>query len=206
MLPGPLLTQMNKKLTNEQIAALLPQDHWPHLDRGQSWKKAADSFKHVCRAVKKLNELGMPSEEAAELIRQLYWCAYGDIQDMPKPAPRDDGRERPSRYFDEHGIMFSMKASNLTPEELKRDYKFYCNAYAKGNKVWWSGLGGGASGGPIHDFLNVVRGDNNYAFGPTKTQQGWSAENLAKVNAVGVYKRKEPPVKMSQTNKAKVRG
>jgi hypothetical protein len=185
-------------LKNEEIAQLLAYDHWPHLEKGFSWKRSANSFTHVCRMVKKLTTYGMQPEEAVEMIRNAYWCAYGDIQDMPKPPLRDSQQETPIRYFDEFGIVFSLHAADVSLEELKHDYEFYCNLYAKGNTIWWGNPGGGASGGPLHNFLNVVRGDNNYAFGPTRTQRGWPTEKLAKLNAVGVYKRKEPLVKVGR--------
>ena len=54
---------------------------------------------------------------------------------------------------------------------------------------------GGACGGPLHNFLGVVRLDINCAFGPTKKQKGWPPERLAEVDAVRVYKLKQPIVK-----------
>ena len=137
----------------------------------------------------------MPAEDAVRMLSELYWCAYGDIQDMPKPEPQDD--EPGVRYFNQYEIMFSLGASELSADELEKDYEFYCNLYAHEATIWWGNPGGGASGGPLYSFLNIVRTDNNYAFGPTKTQKGWSSERLSKVKAVGVYKRKEAQIKVA---------
>jgi hypothetical protein len=52
--------------------------------------------------------------------------------------------------------------------------------------AFWRWMGGGR----LHDFLNVLRIDKTYAFGPTKKQKGWPPERLAKMHAVGVYKLK----------------
>lgn len=183
-------------LKNEDVAEQLQRDRWPHTIEGQKWKPSSDSFRRVCRMVKKLCGLGMPLDEAVTMFNELYWCAYGDIQDMPKPKPRNDEPKRAVPYFDEFEIMFRVNVSNLTPEELKRDYEFYCNLYAADGNIWWTNTGGGAGGGPLHNFLGVVHMDNNYAFGPTKKQRGWPTERLAEMEAVGVYKRKELPVKL----------
>lgn len=135
------------------------------------------------------------------MFRELYWCAYGDIKDMPKPEPRDERSQFGTPYFDEFGIMFRMNVADLTEEELKRDYQFYSNLYIRNETVWWTLSGGGAGGGPLHNFLGVVRLDNNYAFGPTKKQKGWPDERLAEVDAVGVYKLKTPVAKSGKSAK-----
>lgn len=185
----------NTALKNEEIAPHLGCDIWPHLKEGQKWKTSSDSFRRLCRMVKKLCGMGMPLAEAIAMFRELYWCAYGDITDMPEP--RDEKPKNKTLHFDEFEIMFRLSAADVTPEELTRDYEFYSNLYADGGSIWWT-HGGGASGGPLHNFLSVVRLDNNYAFGPTKKQRGWPTERLAEVDAVGVYKRKEPLVKLGQ--------
>jgi hypothetical protein len=188
----------NKALKSEEIFQLLESGSWPHLRDGQKWKKSSDSLKHLYRMAKKLCGMGMPLEEVILMMSDLYWCAYGDIQDMPKPKSRDEGPKNKILYFDKFEIMFRMSVADITAEELARDYEFYSNLYVSRSTIWWTHGLGGASGGPLHNFLSVVRLDNNYAFGPTRKQRGWPTERLAEVDAVGVYKRKEPPVKLGR--------
>ena len=134
------------------------------------------------------------------MFRELYWCAYGDVQDMPKPRALE---RKQGLYFDEFEIIFKLSAANVTLEELKRDYEFDSNLYASDGQVMWTRSGGGGSGGPLHHFLNEVRLDNNYAFGPTKKQRGWPTERLAEVGAIGVYQRKVPQGKQGRKRNAK---
>lgn len=195
----------NTRLKNEDIAEQLQRDRWPHTTEARKWKPSSDSFKRVCRMVKKLCAFGMPLEETVAMFNELYWCAYGDIQDMPKPELREEKHKRAVPYFDEFQIMFRVDVAEVTAEELKRDYEFYCNAYASGENIWWTNSGGGGAGGPLHNFLGILRLDNNYAFGPTKKQSGWPAERLAEKDAVGVYKRKELPVRLGKHPNATTR-
>jgi hypothetical protein len=186
----------NTALNNQKILQQLEAGSWPHLLNGQKWKKSSDSLKHLSRITKKLCAMGLPLAEAIEMMRNLYWCAYGDIQDMAKP--REEKPKSNRLHFDEFEIMFRLNVADVTPEELTRDYEFYSNLYAVGGTIWWTNGGDGAGGGPLHNFLSLVRMDNNYAFGPTKKQRGWPPERLAEVDAVGVYKRKEPAGKLGQ--------
>lgn len=129
------------------------------------------------------------------MFRELYWCAYGDIKDMPEPKPVDEPRKPEKPYYDRHSIMFRLNGAELTPEELNRDYEFYSNLCFSNERVLWTISGGGGGSGPLHHLLTEILYDNNYAFGPTRKQRGWPPERLAEVDAIGVYKRKEAPLK-----------
>ncbi len=186
------------KLKNEEIAKQLEGDRWPHLETNQKWKQTADSFRRVCRMVKRLCELGMPMDEAVSMFRELYWCAYGDIKDMPKPQPVDERPRSGLPYFDEFGIMFRMNVADLTPEELSRDYEFYANLYIKKETVWWTNIGGGAGGGAATQFSREWFGWTATMPSVLQKKQAWPMERLAEVDAVGVYKRREPVVKTAK--------
>lgn len=84
----------------------------------------------------------------------------------------------------------AFRCTDLSLDNLQRDYDFYSNAYAEGGSVWWATTTGGGRGGPLDNFLGVLRMDNNYAFGPVKKQKGWSLDRLKEKNAIGVYKLK----------------
>ena len=179
-------------IKNKEVLAVLNGLQWPHILQGQKWKTSADSLKFVCRRIKEICALGMPLVDSANLVRELYWCALDDIKNIPEPEPEVDRHRPTTPYFDDYGIMFRLDATNLTQEELVRDYEFCHNVYASGDTIWWTRTQGGGNGGAIHDFLNDVRSDNNYAFGPTKKQSGWPTAKLAELKAVGVYQRKKP--------------
>jgi hypothetical protein len=139
----------------------------------------------------------MTPNQISDMLTDLYWDAFGEFKAMPVIESKPEKPKRNIPYFDEFQIMFAVSATEVTPDSLKRDYEFYSNAYAAKGTIWWTNSGGSAGGGPFHDLLNVVKLDNNYAFGPTKKQVGWPTQKLAELNAVGVYKRKEPLVNVS---------
>lgn len=189
--------QMKKMLPKENLQDRLLRSDWPHTRDGRKWKKTSSSLERLVFYAKKLCLLGMTPDQVADMFSDLYWDAFGEFKFMMPEEPKE-GEKRKVPYFDEFGIIFQIKVAELSPEELKSDYEFYCNAYVKGKNVWWTNPGGGGAGGPLDNFLGILRLDNNYAFGPTKKQKGWDVSKLAELNAVGVYKKKEAPVSVSK--------
>ena len=163
---------------------------WPHTRNGKPWNKGSPSFKRLGNYAKRLVKLGMSQDEAASLFSDLYWDAFGEFGKMPPVEEKNAWPEPVQPYFDEYQIMFRAAITELTADELKRDYEFCNNLVIRGEKVWWTNSGGGASGGELHHFFNVLRIDKEFAFGPTKVQKGWPLERLTKMNAVGTYKLK----------------
>jgi len=189
------------KKDQESLPERLLRGDYPNTRDGRKWKRSSGTFQRLCHYAKELRKLGMTPDQISNMFTDLYWDAFGEFKAMPVTDSKPAKAKRNIPYFDEFQIMFSLRSSEVTPDTLKGDYEFYCNAYAAQGTIWWTNSGGSAGGGPFHDFLNIVKLDNNYAFGPTKKQAGWPTEKLAELNAVGVYKRKEALVNVSAAYK-----
>ena len=150
-------------------------------------------------SAKRLSKLGMSHEEIVPMLSGLYWEAFGEFRRMPKR--KEDEAARGVPYFDAEQIMFRVDAKDLSPEELKKDYQFYFNAHVSDGRIWLRHSEHHASGGHLGDFLHNLRIDNDFAFGPTKPGSGLTLEKLAAMNAVGVYKRKDPPASLAVKRK-----
>lgn len=187
------------KKDNESIEERLLRIDWPHTRNGREWKKSSATLKRLIHYAKELVRLGMPATKAAAMFSDLYFDAFTEFKAMPQREESSFGPKRTQSHFDEFQIMFRVDVSDVTPEELKRDYEFYCNAHSSGSNIWWTNPGGGGSGGPLHNFLSILHMDNNYAFGPTRKQAGWPIQKLTEKDAVGIYKRKEQPVRLSRS-------
>lgn len=172
----------------EPFGDKLMRIHWPHVKCGGKWKKGSPALKRLIHYGKKLSKLGMGEEEIAAMFGDLYWQAFGEFKNLPKEISEREGRDK--LHFDEYGICFRLDEKELTAEELERDFEFCNNLVILNEKIWWTNSGGGAGGGRLPDFLNILRVDKTYAFGPTRKQRGWPPEKLAKLQAVGVYKLK----------------
>lgn len=90
--------------------------------------------------------------------------------------------------FDVHSIICAARLRDLNESDLASHYKFYCNVYLEDNLIKWTHALGGSSNGGLDRFLQILRVDNNYAFGPCQKQKGWSLVRLSDLNAIGVYK------------------
>lgn len=157
----------------------------------------------MVKGVKILASRGMNVDAAAKFLSQTYWCAFDDFSQLPKPKPKPEkvveGTGLP--YYDEYEIMFSLKGRKLSAEELKRDYVFCMNLYAKDDNIFWAISKNTSAGGPLHHFLHELCIGNNYAFGPTKAHRGFTKAKLAEMGAVGVYKRLPQKVKAAAATK-----
>lgn len=181
-----------KSPRKEPISDLLSKIHWPPIAGGKKWKKNSSTFNRLCHYGKKLRELGMNDDQIACMLSDLCWDFLSEFQ-PPSVIPDTLEADIPKLpHFDEYQIAFRVDVADVTMDELKRNYKFHGNGFASGKNIWISLGGSNAGGGPLHNFLGNLRLDNNYAFGPTKSQRGLTTAKLVELGAVGVYKRKDP--------------
>ena len=174
--------------SKESLEEILMRAHWPHVKIGEKLEKGSPGFKRLHHYAKRLSDLGMPGSEVASMFADLYWDAFDELKKVPKDeAAKDVSSKEP--YFDRHGIRFRLDETEITEEELVRDFEFCGNLVIQDEMIWWT-HSEGANGGRLDNFLNSLRIDKAYAFGPTKKQKGWPPEKLAKLHAVGVYKLK----------------
>lgn len=179
-----------KKKSTESLEDRLLRIDWPNTRDGNKWKKTSPAFKRLKHYGKQLLKVGMTQDEIANMFADLYWDSSEECSGIQNRELEKSRFTRSIPYYDEHDIMFRLDAANLTAEDLKRDFEFYGNAYAKSGLIYLTHSRGGAGGHELHGFLGLIRLDRCYAFGPTKKQSGWPPDKLAEVGAVGVYRRK----------------
>ncbi|QIF05187.1 hypothetical protein [Roseimicrobium sp. ORNL1] len=179
------------KKQSESLKERLLRVSWPHTANGRKWRTDSEALTRLDYYGKKLLKLGMTADEVASMFGDTYWDAFNEFRNMHASIESEQGVSRKAPCFDETVTMFRLDATLLSPEELKRDYNFYFNAFLENGSVVWARRGGGSCSHSLPTFLDIVQDDNNFAFGPAKSVSGWTIAKLAEVNAVGLYKRKE---------------